>query len=276
MPKAARDAWDTREPRIPTEAADEPLRVVDADALRVHAERLRQLGQIAAGVSHDLRNILNGMSLRLQQLERAGNQDPDDTAKTVGKLRRDLAFGVDVLERICDFGRIPRTNEAAPVELRELAHQACELSRMRMASRTPVSISETHEWAPRVRVRAAEVLSATVNLIINAIDASPASGSILVRTGGATSGSFIEVSDSGPGIPSEVLERLFEPFLTTKGRGGSGLGLCQVAACTKGHHGNVFVDTHPEHGTKFRLWFPVAHGTARPTHGESPLGDRAR
>ncbi len=223
---------------------------------RAHTEHLRQLGLVAAGVAHDLRNIINGMSLRLEYLERHAQLSADDVA-IVATLRREVAFGVGILERLCDFAR-PSTNDIRAAELGPLAHEACELSKMRLTSaRAVVAISEAHSPAPPVFVRSADVLSATLNLIINAIDAISEKGEVVVQTGGTRDGGWIQVSDTGPGIPARVREHLFEPVLTTKGRKGCGLGLSQVATCVREHQGKVFVDTRPKHGTVIRLWFPV-------------------
>ncbi len=228
---------------------------------RIQAEHLRQLGQITAGVSHDLRNILNGMSLRLQYLERNVEKDGDEGAM-IENLRRDVGFGVGLLERLCDFAR-PSTNDIRAADLGELSHEACELSKMRLvSSRATVEISEAHTRAPSVFVRTADVLSATLNLIINAIDAIPAKGEIVVKTGGTRDGAWIQVIDTGPGIPARMRDHLFEPFRTTKGRDGCGLGLCQVATCVYEHHGRVLVDTPPKGGTAIRLWFPVRGSVA--------------
>lgn len=244
--------------RLPEESSKRSSYLTAGREQSTHAEHLRQLGQIAAGVSHDLLNLLNGMSLRLQTMERAAPQDPAETAATVAKLREDIGHGVAVLARVTDFGRASSAVRWDLVDLRDLAHEACELSKMRMTLHAVVPIAELHAPAPQVRVRAAEVLSAAVNLIINAIDATSDNGPVRVSTGGDARGSWLAVSDSGPGLPREVKERLFQPFVTTKGAHGCGLGLFQVAECAREHAGRVSVDTRPGRGTTFKLWFPAS------------------
>ena len=94
-----------------------------------------------------------------------------------------------------------------------------------------------------------------VNLVFNAIDALSAGGQIVLRTGAEAGGGWIEVSDTGPGMPEEVEKRVFEPFFTTKAQ-GTGLGLAMVYAFAKRHAGSITVETKLGAGTKFRLWFP--------------------
>jgi signal transduction histidine kinase len=235
-----------------------------ANAIYIHAEHLRQLGQIAAGVSHDLRNIVHAISLRLQYLEVALVDESKEALSHLAKLRRDIGFAVGVLDRLRNFGRAFGTNDRCLVDLGDLAHEACELSKMRMRSTGVATLSEVHECPTAVSVCAAEVLSAAVNLIINAIDATAAGGEVVVRTGWADAEGWLEVSDTGPGLPAEVREHLFEPFITTKGLEGSGLGLCQVASCMRNHGGTVTVQTSSRRGTSFRMRFPMASTVAEP------------
>jgi signal transduction histidine kinase len=104
--------------------------------------------------------------------------------------------------------------------------------------------------------RAGEIVSAVVNLVVNAIDAMPEGGRITLRTGESNGRAFIEVEDDGPGMPPEVQARVFEPFFTTKGAAGTGLGLAMVYACMERHGGSVSLTSTPGKGTKFTLWFP--------------------
>jgi len=105
-----------------------------------------------------------------------------------------------------------------------------------------------------------EILTALVNLIVNAIDAMNESGStITLRSGEERAGSWIEVCDDGPGMPPEIANRVFEPFFTTKGaEEGTGLGLAMVYATVQRHGGSVTLDTAPGAGTRFRISLPAA------------------
>ena len=104
-----------------------------------------------------------------------------------------------------------------------------------------------------------EILSALVNLFVNAVDAG--ASTITLRSGEDDGGSWIAISDDGPGMPPDVAKRVFEPFFTTKGAEGTGLGLSMVYASMQRHGGKVQLDTAEGQGTTFKLWF-VAPGSA--------------
>jgi signal transduction histidine kinase len=118
-------------------------------------------------------------------------------------------------------------------------------------------IKQALDSPPPVLAQADDVLSAVVNLIINAIDALPDGGTILISTGEERGGAWIEVEDDGPGMPPEVEQRVFEPFFSTKGAEGTGLGLAMVYACAARHGGSVTLKTGVGAGARFRLWFPT-------------------
>jgi signal transduction histidine kinase len=222
-------------------------------------EKLRALGQMAAGVSHDLKNMLNPLSLQLQIVGRAiqrGNNA--DAQETLEDMKQVLSRGIQTIERLREYSRQARQTRSEQVILDDLVHEAGEIARPRMASRggRMNRIQEELGRAPPVMGRSAEIVSALVNLIVNAIDAMPDGGSIWLRTGEADRGSWVEVADEGPGMPPEIERRVFEPFFTTKGESGTGLGLAMVYACMQRHGGSVKLQTAPGKGTTFRLWFP--------------------
>ncbi|HVY49311.1 MAG TPA: HAMP domain-containing sensor histidine kinase, partial [Minicystis sp.] len=208
----------------------------------LRSEKLRALGEMAAGVSHDLKNILNPLTLHLQLAERANARGhKDDVAAAAAEMKQILARGLQTIERLRDYGRQEPESRSAPVDLRKLAHEAREIARPRMASRGGVVntfVEDLGDVAP-VLGRSGDIVSALVNLIVNAIDAMPEGGRITLRTGRDETTSFVEVADDGPGIPPEVERRVFEPFFTTKGEGGTGLGLAMVYACMQRHGGKV-------------------------------------
>jgi signal transduction histidine kinase len=230
-------------------------------------EKLRALGQMAAGVSHDLKNILNPLSLQLQLVGRAiAHGNYADATETVGEMTQVLRRGVQTIERLRDYSRQSRESRAEQVDLDRLVHEASEIARPRMAARGG-RMNRTREelgGAPPVLGRPGEIVSALVNLIINAIDAMPDGGTIWLRTGEADGGSWVEVADDGPGMSPEVEKRVFEPFFTTKGDEGTGLGLAMVYACVQRYGGSIQLKTAPGQGTSFRLWFPRSASVVPP------------
>ena len=122
-----------------------------------------------------------------------------------------------------------------------------------------------------VVARPSEIVSALVNVIVNAVDAMPDGGTIVVRTRAADDGARVEVVDDGPGMPSDVANRVFEPFFTTKSEEGTGLGLAMVRRCAERHGGSVSLDTAPGTGTTISLWFPPSKTTDSPARDEGSV-----
>ena len=227
----------------------------------VRTERLRALGQMAAGISHDLMNLLSPVLLHLEIVKRASAKaDLKGVDEGVAELRQAVRRGVETVERLRSFSKQAPEAAPQPADLNHLAHEAVDLSRPRMASRGG-RMNKIHEQfgsPPPVSVRTGEVVSALVNLIVNAIDAMPNGGTVTLRTRAARDGAEIEIEDDGPGMPKEVAERVFEPFFTTKGEAGTGLGLPMVVDCMQRHGGTIALTTKPGKGTKFTLWIPAS------------------
>jgi signal transduction histidine kinase len=235
-------------------------------------EKLRALGQMAAGVSHDLKNILNPLWLQLQLVERAiDSRKIADAKETTASMKQVLARGVQTIERLREYSRQSPETRTEDIDLNRLVHEASEIARPRMASRggRMNRIQEELGAIPLVAGRSGEIVSALVNLIVNAIDAMPGGGTIVLRTGESDGGSWVEVADDGPGMPPEVARRVFEPFFTTKGEEGTGLGLAMVYACMQRYGGSVTVESEVGKGTTFRLWFRRIASVLP----QGPLGD---
>jgi signal transduction histidine kinase len=250
MNRAAHDAELRR-------AYDE-LRASQAALLRT--EKLRALGQMAAGVTHDLKNILNPISLHLQVIGRAASHgNTADVKESVEEAKLAVRRGVETVERLREFSRQAPEAKLEMVDVNRLVREARDLAKARMASRKGRmnEILEELGEPPSISARTGEVVSALVNLVVNAIDAMPDGGTITLRTRAERGGAIVEVADDGPGMPPEVEKRVFEPFFTTKGEAGTGLGLAMVYACVQRHGGTIALVTAPGKGTAFTLWFPA-------------------
>jgi signal transduction histidine kinase len=224
-------------------------------------ERLRVLGQMAAGVSHDVKNILNPLGLQLELLRRRIDRGELDKARdTIDTMRDVIRHGVDVVERLRDFSRQTPETEAdiERVDVDKVVATAVELSRPRLAQYKAIEVRLALGAPPPIRARASELTTAMVNLIVNAMEAlGDVPGSIAVTTAASGGGTAIAVADTGPGMSPEVERRVFEPFFTTKPE-GTGLGLAMIFAFVQRYDGTVSVDTAPGAGTRFTLWFPAA------------------
>jgi signal transduction histidine kinase len=234
------------------------------DAL-ARAEKLRALGQMAAGVSHDLKNILNPLSLHLQLITRAADRsDIAEIKSSAAEMKQVLTRGVQTIERLREYSRQSPESRTEEVDLDRLVHEAAEIARPRMASGSGRlgRIVEELGAPGKIMGRSGEIVSALVNLIVNAIDAMRDGGTVTLRTGESGAMAWVQVADDGPGMPPEIEARVFEPFFTTKGQEGTGLGLAMVYACVQRHGGTVKLETAVGKGTKFTLSFPRQLGPA--------------
>lgn len=248
----ARLRAEQRETKEKLRASEETLR---------KTEKLRSLGKMAAGLSHDLKNICNPLALHLQVIRRSLKRGQiADALESVDEMDQVLKRGLEMLERLRDFSRQAPERKAEEVDLNYIAHEAAELAKPRMASggRRMSVIREDLGKPPPVLGHSGEIVSAVVNLVVNAIDALREGGTITVRTGEQEGKAILSVEDDGPGITPEMQHRIFEPFFTTKGQEGTGLGLAMVFACMERHGGTVALKSTVGEGARFTLCFPPA------------------
>lgn len=225
------------------------------DTLR-RTEKLRSLGQMAAGIAHDLKNLLNPLGLHVEivdrTLRRAGVQPPE----TIEAMRSILQRGVETIDRLRAFSRLEPEVIVGRVDLAAVTRESVELMRPRLADVPGVELrTEITEVGP-LPAESNEVVGAIVNLIGNALDACGERGSIVVRVAGDDAAAWVEVVDDGPGMSPDIEARVFEPFFSTKGSEGTGLGLANVFATMGRHGGAVRLETAPGQGARFTLWFP--------------------
>ncbi len=238
--------------------AHDELRASQDTLLRT--DRLRALGEMAAGLSHDLKNVIAPLSLHLQVARRAvAKKQEADATEAILECEAIVRRGNELLERLRDFSRQTPETRIEQADLNRLATEAAALARPRMTSRGGRlnAIELALGNPPTVPARTGEVVSALVNLVVNAIDAMPDGGTVTLRSGAIGGRAFVSVADEGPGMSAEVSAKIFQPFFTTKGGKGTGLGLAMVYACMQRHAGSVAVETEPGRGAMFTLWFPV-------------------
>ncbi len=226
---------------------------VSQDAL-VRTEKFRALGQMSAGIAHDLKNLLNPLLLYTDHLrDSAANRE--EVLEIAARVDRILTRGLETVERLRDFSRQSPESEAVRTDLNAIVREAIEISTPKLAQ---VELVQQLGCPPSTLLRPADCVTALVNLLFNAVDAVHGRGRITVLTGESDGGGWVEVRDNGPGIPPEIKGRILEPFFTTKGHTGTGLGLPIVYAFTERHGGRLEIESEPGRGASFRLWFPAA------------------
>jgi CheY-like chemotaxis protein len=244
-------------------------------------ERLRALGQMASGIAHDINNALSPVALYTESLL---EQEPGlsararDYLETIQRAVEDVSHTV---ARMKDFYRQREPQlTLVPVKLNQLVQQVIDLTRARwhdMPQQRGIVIQVRTDLAvdlPPVMGVESEIREALINLILNAVDAVPNGGTLTLRTQvGADDMVQVEVADTGIGMDEETRRRCLEPFFTTKGERGTGLGLAMVYGMVQRHGGDIEIDSTPGESTTFRLGFPlpaidasnVAQPQSRPT-----------
>ncbi len=229
----------------------------------VKQERLRALGMMAGGIAHDFNNALTMMlgyaELLLPWLQKHASSRELAYLNHIIEAAQDAAH---VVSRLREFYRPAENNEIrVPVNLSEIAQAAVSLTAPKWKGRSRadgVQIEVFTELAdvPPVAGNAAEIREVLTNLIFNAVDAMPAGGSITVRTFSDENGVVVSVSDTGSGMTEAEIGRCLEPFFTTKGEGGTGLGLSVVYGIVQRHEGTIDIASKKGVGTTFAIRIP--------------------
>ena len=229
---------------------------------RARERQLASIGQLAAGVMHDVNNALNPIMAAAHLLALRAD-DPVAVRDYAARIARAAETGAATAARVGRFIRQEPVAEAHEqrVDLATLADEVIAMTRPLWAERArggPVTLDFCCAPGCFVRGIAGEIREALLNLVQNALDAMRGGGTLAVRVRVAGGEAMVEVSDSGAGMTPEVRERAFEPFFTTKGVNGTGLGLAEVYGIMKRHRGRAEIDSTPGVGTTLRLVFPVA------------------
>jgi len=250
-------------------------------------ERLRALGQMASGIAHDINNAISPVAIYSEFLL---ENEPNLSTRARDYLRTISGAIEDVAATVVRMREFYREREPqltlAPLQLNELVEQVLNLTRARwsdMPLQRGVVIQTQKDLAkdlPTIMGVESEIREALTNLILNAVDAMPEGGTLTVRTSikeastpalGASPSVCVEVIDTGIGMDEETKRRCLEPFFTTKGERGTGLGLAMVYGIAQRHGADVEVESGLGRGTTVGLSFAL-HGT----EGAESVPDSAR
>jgi PAS domain S-box-containing protein len=243
------------------------------------AQKMEAIGQLTGGIAHDFNNILQSvlgnLTLANERIEELGDAK---LARYLERAQLSAQRARELIQQMLTFSR-GRRGEPRLMSLAPLVAEAAKLLRPSLPSTIEVGLALSED-APAVKVDPVQAEQVLLNLCINARDAMNGQGAIglAVRESLATdqvctgcrqrfTGRFVElaVSDNGPGIEQAVVDRMFEPFYSTKEVGkGSGMGLSMVHGIVHEHGGHVIVDTAPGKGATFRVLLPAASGRTVP------------
>lgn len=253
-------------------------------------ERLRAFGQMSAGIAHDISNSIFPIGLSVESLLQMESNLSQHAMRVLKTIRQSIEDVAQTLVRMRDLYRQREPDlQLVPVQLNDLLHQTIDLTQARWKAMPQQKGTVIHVSAdlvndlPMVMAIESEIREVLINLIFNSVDAMPSGGSIILKTGivenlrGQSSAQpeeqiYVEVIDSGTGMDEETLGRCMEPFFTTKGEQGTGLGLAMVYGVAKRHGADLEIESSKGKGTKIRLVFSgAAIVTAVPPRVESLL-----
>lgn len=237
-------------------------RRADIEATLRHADRLATIGQLAAGVAHELNEPL-GNVLGFAQLALKAADVPDQVRADLGRIAEAALHGREIIRKLLVFARQTRASKR-PTAINGVVEEAMFLLEAGCENPGVRFVRELGAGLPEIDADPVQIRQVVTNLVINAIQAIQDEGVITVRTcvdGGCV---VLAVEDTGSGMAPEVLRRVFDPFFTTKDVGqGTGLGLAVVQGIVVGHGGSIEVDSEPCRGSVFRVRIPVCAAAPR-------------
>jgi two-component system NtrC family sensor kinase len=224
----------------------------------IHSERLSAVGQLVAGVAHELNNPLQGVMGNLELM--IGVEDRPQTRRDLEQVQVAGQRAAKIVRNLLSFARKSALDRSVE-DLNEIVRAALAWRANDLRANDIVLDEQYAQELPLVIVNREEIQQVILNLILNAEHASrtlPKGAVVHVRTGASGTGVFVEIADEGPGVPRDAAARIFEPFFTTKFVGeGTGLGLSVSLGIAEAHGGGLAL-LPSERGARFALTLPVA------------------
>jgi len=242
----------------------------------VQSAKLNALGEMAGGVAHDFNNILAAILGRTQLLLQT-TQDPE-VRRQLEVVEQAALDGAQTVRRVQEFTRVRHDERFETLDVNEVVAGVVELTRPAWesgAKRRGVSIEITRDLRATLPIagNASELREVFTNLMLNAVDALPDGGRIVLATEDGPDEVRVRLADDGVGMDEETRSRVFDPFFTTKNVKGTGLGLSVAYGIVTRHRGVIEVDSAPGRGTEFLLRFP-AGAVERPAEPPLAAGPR--
>ncbi len=231
----------------------------EAQDVLLQTERLRALGELSSGIAHDFNNLLAGIlgHTQLLLLDEAGHNR--DGLHVIEQAARD---GTQMIQRIQQFARSHQSTHSELIDLNMIVDDVMQLTRPRWRTRDNgivITVAvESSAALPRIYGSAFALREVLTNLILNAVDAMPEGGTLTLRTSVEADGVLVQVADTGIGMTEETQSQMWNPFFSTKGEHGTGLGLSMAhAIIVQQHGGRITVQSTEGVGTTINLLLPL-------------------
>jgi two-component system NtrC family sensor kinase len=231
----------------------------------IQSKKLASLGILTAGVAHELNNPLNNISMIAQTYaELYKNLGEKDRIEFMQKVEGETERIRQIVKNLLDFSK-PKDAEPAEADVNIVIQKTLTLVQNMIDVSNIETTVHLSKDLPNIFVDEHQIQQVLVNLVTNAVQATPAGGRIVItsRLGKNNDSVEIGVADTGRGISPEFLPHIFDPFFSTKGEGGTGLGLSVSYGIIKNHHGEIRVESKTGVGTTFTIELPLYHPAAQ-------------
>jgi signal transduction histidine kinase len=218
----------------------------------MHSEKLSALGRISAGVAHEIGNPLTSISSYVQILREM--EHDEFTKESLDTIAKHINRITDIVRQMSSFSRTA-TSDLKPLDVHQLVASTLDLVRYDKRLKHIQVNLDIPEGLPGVIVNETQSIQVFMNIILNAADAMSNGGVLDIKAERLERDVEISFSDTGPGIPSEHMEKIFDPFFTTKEK-GTGLGLAVSYNIIKSYRGDIVVENKPGGGTIFKVRLP--------------------
>jgi len=238
----------------------------ESQSQAIQQERLIALGSMASGIAHDFNNALTSILGFSEALLMYPDllDDKEQTIELIQMMNTAAQDGAGVVSRLSEFYRHREKNETfLSLDLTNVAEETLRLTKPKWSGQAQaagihIETDIQFEAVPAILGNRQELRQALTNLIFNAVDAMPKGGVLTLKAMAQNEHVILEICDTGTGMSEETKTRCLEPFFTTKGRKGTGMGLSMVYGIMRRHQGIVEIDSQLGQGTTFRLSFPTS------------------
>jgi signal transduction histidine kinase len=225
------------------------------EAQLIRSEKLAALGQLAAGIAHEIRNPLTSINILIHSLSEnvpSGIPHKEDLKVIEEEIHRIN----EIVDQFLRFAK-PAPPLLKKADVISIFEETLQLLRPQI-EKQGIVIQKEFQPLPPILMDREQMKQVALNLLLNAVQAMPEGGTLALRGRNSEDGQWIHISiqDSGMGIPGEDMNKLFDPFFSTK-EGGIGLGLSIAHRIIDQHHGKIEVESTPGEGTLFTVWLPI-------------------
>src|SRR3989337_1652706 len=250
--------------RVTANALDNAFLYENLESTRlqlVQSERLRALGELATGVAHNFNNLLSGILGHTQMLL---SKDIDASIRERLQIVEKLVLdGGEIVRRIQEFTRLRTTKDFSAVNLKDIINDVVRMTELKWSgghntSRIMLRVDANQMEIPIVDGNATELREVFINILFNAVDAMPNGGELRIRTETNGKNVFVYFVDTGEGMSEETRKRVFDPFFTTNGSKGTGLGMSVAYGIINRHNGQISIDSEPGIGTTVTVQLPIS------------------